>query len=189
MSANQIKKLDQNAFRGMRFLRRLYLADNIISDVGRGTFGSLKRIGTIDLARNQIRKIDYQMFYDLNFIDVRNANKHWVLSNWKYIFQTLDVSENLVTEIQKFAFKGLYTTLINLSKNKISKVENGAFENCNNMTLDLSFNQISSIPKKAFDETSYAVILQLSYNMLGNLSQVCIKLCDSYVLYLLNHFN
>lgn len=74
MSANQLKKLDQNAFRGMRFLRRLYLADNIISDVGRGTFGSLRRIGTIDLSRNQIKKIDYQMFYDLNFIDVCETN-------------------------------------------------------------------------------------------------------------------
>lgn len=51
-------------------MRRLYLADNSISQIGRGTFGTLKRIGTIDLARNQIRKIDYQMFFDLNFIEV-----------------------------------------------------------------------------------------------------------------------
>lgn len=72
MAGNQIKKLDQNAFRGLRFLRRLYLADNVLGDVGRGTFGSLKRIGTIDLARNQIKKIDFQMFYDLNFIEVRS---------------------------------------------------------------------------------------------------------------------
>lgn len=71
MSKNKIRKLDQNSFRGMRFLRRLFLSDNVISDVGRGTFSSLKRIGTIDLARNLIRKIDYQMFYQLNFIEVR----------------------------------------------------------------------------------------------------------------------
>lgn len=71
MSGNKIKKLDQNAFRGMRFMRRLFLADNAITEVGRGTFGSLKRIGTIDLARNFLKKIDYQMFYDLNYIDVR----------------------------------------------------------------------------------------------------------------------
>lgn len=174
MAGNQIKKLDQNAFRGMRFLRRLYLADNVIGDVGRGTFGYLKRIGTIDLARNQIKKIDYQMFYDLNFIEVSQKSKGCIKELLLFaFFQILDVSENQVTEIQKFAFKGLYTTLINLSKNKISKIENGAFENCNNMTLDLSFNQISSIPNKAFDENSYAVIFQLSYNMLSNLSQVC----------------
>lgn len=71
MASNKIRKLDQNSFRGMRFLRRVYLADNEISDIGRGTFGSLKRIGTIDLARNKLKKIDYQMFFDLNFIEVK----------------------------------------------------------------------------------------------------------------------
>lgn len=71
MSYNKIKKLDSNSFRGMRFLRRLYMSDNLIADVGRGTFGSVTRIGTIDLARNFIEKIDYQMFYQLNFVEVR----------------------------------------------------------------------------------------------------------------------
>lgn len=71
LSFNEIKKLDSTSFRGMRFLRRLFLSNNLISDVGRGTFGSLQRIGTIDLARNFIKKIDYQMFFQLNFIEVR----------------------------------------------------------------------------------------------------------------------
>lgn len=70
MSFNKIKRLDSNAFKGMRFLRRLYLSDNIITDVGRGTFSALSKIGTIDLARNFLKKIDYQMFYQLRFIDV-----------------------------------------------------------------------------------------------------------------------
>lgn len=70
MSYNKIKRLDSNSFRGMRFLRRLFLSDNLISDVGRGTFSSLQRIGTIDLARNSIKKIDYQMFYQLNYVEV-----------------------------------------------------------------------------------------------------------------------
>lgn len=70
MSYNKIKRLDSNSFRGMRFLRRLYLSDNLIADVGRGTFGSVPKIGTIDLARNFIKKIDYQMFDDLKFIEV-----------------------------------------------------------------------------------------------------------------------
>lgn len=71
MSYNKIKRLDSNSFRGMRFLRRLYLSDNLISDIGRGTFSSITRIGTIDLARNFIKKIDYQMFFQLNFIEVK----------------------------------------------------------------------------------------------------------------------
>ncbi|KAJ8958594.1 hypothetical protein NQ318_016315 [Aromia moschata] len=63
----------------------------------------------------------------------------------------IDVSENLVTEIQKLAFKDIYLSHINLSKNNISKVEAGSFENCANITkLDLSFNQITGLPKKSF---------------------------------------
>lgn len=70
MAANAIRKIDANTFRGMRFLRRLYLSDNMISDVGRGTFGSVTRIGTIDLARNRIKKVDFQMFFQLNYVEV-----------------------------------------------------------------------------------------------------------------------
>lgn len=54
----------------MRFLRRLFLSDNLINDVGRGTFGSVTRIGTIDLARNKLKKIDYQMFHQLQYAEV-----------------------------------------------------------------------------------------------------------------------
>lgn len=50
--------------------RRLYLSDNLINDVGRGTFSAVTRIGTIDLARNQLKKVDYQMFAQLNYIEV-----------------------------------------------------------------------------------------------------------------------
>lgn len=54
----------------MRLMRRLYLSNNRISEVGRGTFEPMSRIGTIDLAKNMIRKIDYQMFNGLNFVEV-----------------------------------------------------------------------------------------------------------------------
>lgn len=54
--------------------RRLYLNDNEITDVGRGTFGSVTRIGTIDLARNLLKKVDYQMFFQLNYVEVRKRS-------------------------------------------------------------------------------------------------------------------
>lgn len=71
LNHNKIRKLDSNTFRGMRFLIRLFLSDNQINDVGRGTFGPVTRIGTIDLARNFIKKIDFQMFNQLQFAEVR----------------------------------------------------------------------------------------------------------------------
>lgn len=73
MAGNRLKRLDANSFRGMRFIRRLHLADNLISDVGRGTFGGITRVGTIDLARNKLKKVDYQMFQQLQYCEVRRC--------------------------------------------------------------------------------------------------------------------
>lgn len=50
--------------------RRLYLQDNQISDIGRGTFSAVTRIGTVDLARNNITKVDYQMFQQVKYAEV-----------------------------------------------------------------------------------------------------------------------
>lgn len=71
LNSNKIRKLDSNTFRGMRLLRRLYLSNNRINDVGRGTFSTITRIGTVDLSKNLIKKIDYQMFYQLQYAEVR----------------------------------------------------------------------------------------------------------------------
>ncbi|KAJ1526791.1 hypothetical protein ONE63_008362 [Megalurothrips usitatus] len=155
MSGNRLRRLDGNSFRGMRFIRRLFLADNQIADVGRGTFGGITRVGTIDLARNKLKKIDFQMFQQLQYCEV------------------IDVSENQVTDIQKLSFKDLYLVRINLSHNAIETIEPGAFENCANVTvLDLSHNKIGNIPRTAFDANTYATELQLSYNLLTDLAQV-----------------
>lgn len=67
---NKLKKIDGNAFRGLRLLRQLHLNDNEISHVERGTFDSISRIGTVNLAGNKLTKIEYQMFNDLRFVEV-----------------------------------------------------------------------------------------------------------------------
>lgn len=75
LNSNKIRKLDSNTFRGMRLLRRLYLSNNRINDVGRGTFSTVTRIGTVDLSKNLIKKIDYQMFYQLQYAEVNKIKK------------------------------------------------------------------------------------------------------------------
>ena len=52
------------------------------------------RVGTIDLARNNLTKIEREMFADLRFID------------------TIDVAENRIAEISKDAFKNIYLTKV-----------------------------------------------------------------------------
>ncbi|XP_014218318.1 toll-like receptor Tollo [Copidosoma floridanum] len=155
LNNNKIQKLDSNTFRGMRLLRRLYLSNNRISEVSRGTFGTMTRIGVIDVSKNMIKKVDYQMFYQLQYAE------------------HIDVSENQVTIVEKEAFKGLFSAVVNLSHNVITKIESSAFENCANIViLDLSHNRIEDISQTAFDSASYATTLQLSFNFLTSLNQI-----------------
>lgn len=55
----------------VRVRRRLYLQDNQIAEVGRGAFAAVTRIGTVDLARNNITKVDFQMFQQVKYAEVR----------------------------------------------------------------------------------------------------------------------
>ncbi len=75
------------------------------------------RIGTVDLARNQLTKVEFQMFADLRFID------------------TIDLAENQISEVQREAFKNIYLTKINMSHNFIEDMGEDVFRNCDNMTV------------------------------------------------------
>ena len=101
------------------------------------------RIGTIDLARNLILKIEFQSFADLQFID------------------TIDLAENQIFEVQKEAFKNIFMTKVNLSNNHLENVGEKVFQACENMTvLDLSNNKLISIHEESLDEHSYSVELR-----------------------------
>ena len=71
----------------------------------------------MDLARNQLTKVEFQMFADLRFID------------------TIDLAENQISEVQREAFKNIYLTRINMSHNYIEEMAENAFRNCENMTV------------------------------------------------------
>lgn len=101
----------------MRLLVRLYLSDNQIGDVGRGAFNSLQRIKTIDLARNQLKMVDYQMFMKLPFAE------------------ELLLQENQLSRIKTGAFQELAYVVVNVSHNQISAIEKESFQNCVNMTV------------------------------------------------------
>ena len=57
---------------------------------------SVYRVGTIDLARNNLTKIEREMFADLRFVD------------------TIDVAENQIREIAVDAFKLIYLTKVKI---------------------------------------------------------------------------
>ena len=113
------------------------------------------RVGTIDLARNQLTKIEFQMFSDLRFID------------------TIDLAENQISEVQREAFKNIYLTKINMSHNFIEEMADNTFRNCENMTfLDLSHNYLYGILPTVFGDNSYTLDLRLQFNYLTTMAGV-----------------
>ena len=64
--------LHENSNSRHRFLRRLYMSNNQINRIGRGSFKGISRVGTIDLAGNQLSTVETGMFADLRFIDTIN---------------------------------------------------------------------------------------------------------------------
>lgn len=75
----------------MRLLRQLHLNDNEISYIERSTFDTIARIGTINLAGNKITKIDYQMFNELQYVEV--SDKHRVAYGFimSFYFENIDI--------------------------------------------------------------------------------------------------
>jgi Leucine-rich repeat (LRR) protein len=109
----------------------------------------------VDLARNQLTKVEFQMFADLRFID------------------TIDLAENQISEVQREAFKNIYLTRINMSHNFIEELADNVFRNCENMTfLDLSHNYIYGILPTTFGDNSYTLDLRLDYNYLTSMAGV-----------------
>ncbi len=110
----------------------------------------------MDLARNKLTKVDFQMFSDLQFID------------------TIDLSENQITEVSKESFANLFQTRINMSHNMIDHIGDGVFNSCDNMTfLDLSHNNFRGFTQEAFGDKSWTLELLLMHNNLTSMSQVC----------------
>ncbi len=100
-------------------------------------------------------KVDFQMFADLRFID------------------TIDLSLNQITEVQRESFKNIFMTRVNLSNNAITELGDGVFQSCENMTLlDLSHNGLRAISEGAFDANSYATHWDLTFNKLTSMTQI-----------------
>ena len=58
---------------------------------------------------------------------------------------TIDVSHNRITEVEKNVFKELYLVSINMSYNQIERIPADCFIQCDNITLGQAFI-INTIP-------------------------------------------
>ncbi|RXG60327.1 Insulin-like growth factor-binding protein complex acid labile subunit [Armadillidium vulgare] len=117
----------------------------------------MRRIGTLDLSRNNLTAIETQMFQDFQYCE------------------HINVAENQITTVKQNGFKDLYFVKINISHNLLATFENESFVNTVNITvLDMSYNRITEIQKQAFpgERSSYMTEWRLEFNNISDLSKL-----------------
>ena len=75
------------------------------------------RIGGIYLRNNLLTELDREMFAGMRFAD------------------TIDVSGNMISEVEGEVFKELYLASVNMSYNQIERIPAATFIQCDNITL------------------------------------------------------
>ena len=87
------------------------------------------------------------------------------------IWQTLNLSDNLLKSLPEGSFKGVRVRTIDLTRNLISDIHPTAFENTENIyTMDLSHNHLSHLSRGVFTPLTALTTLKLRYNRFRSFS-------------------
>lgn len=181
VSGNRLDTLPPELFQSTRHLQQIYLQNNSIgvlapgllegldqllvldlsrnqltsSWVNRDTFSGLVRLVVLNLAYNNIARLDALVFHDLYSLQILNLERNGIEVIAEGAFNTLSnlhaltLSHNKLFEIEAYHLRGLYVLdQLFLSKNRIQKVHSRAFENCTNLQdLTLSGNELTDVPE------------------------------------------
>lgn len=129
MSSNRLVALPPELFSKTRDLRELILSNNSLSVLAPGLLDNLEKLQVLDLSNNELTNqwVNRDTFPRL----VRLA--------------VLDLSFNMLTRIDAYVFKGLYSLqILKLEYNKIDTLVDGCFASLTNLhSLTLSHNKIA----------------------------------------------
>lgn len=136
-------------------MNHLILAHNLIKEIKREDFATLKQVITLDLSNNLL-----EFVYADSFVELEN------LTN-------LFLNDNIIRAIQHDALAGLnHLKQLSLSHNKIKEIDakmlHGAF---NLEILDLSNNEIKVIAPHTFVRVTFLKRLELNGNQLSGLTK------------------
>ncbi|KAK2726825.1 chaoptin-like [Artemia franciscana] len=153
LSSNQIKNIDENAFRNLEKLEELDLKQNCISEISSRVMRTLVNVKHLNLQGN-------------DFTSVREDSFAAPLA-----VETLDLSDNYIVSIENRSFRNL--TLIrqlNLSSNKLFELKDDAFYGLDQLEdLDISNNLFHSFPSAALRRLSNLKSLNISGNLFDDI--------------------
>ncbi|VEN57674.1 unnamed protein product [Callosobruchus maculatus] len=180
LSSNFLVALPPELFQSSRGLRHLYINNNSLSVlapgllegldqlnvldlshnelnsqwVNRDTFSGLVRLVVLNLASNQLTRIDANLFHDLYSLQLLNLEKNRIsviaegaFSELKNL-HALTLSYNKITRIENYHFSGMYAlNQLSLDQNDIEFIHPNSFENMTHLQdLILNGNRLGTIP-------------------------------------------
>ncbi|PZC80312.1 hypothetical protein B5X24_HaOG214921 [Helicoverpa armigera] len=172
LSSNSIKTIGFNVFQNMVLLYSLDLSHNELEVANKDAFANLRSLSSINLSTNKLKSLPKDLFKNKTIKDFSVSENILEGSLSRGMFEgidvaTLDLSFQLLTAIEDYAFKGLVKLeSLYLNNNDISSLSNMCFKTLTGMTLlDLSNNKIASIDFDKADLT-YLQTLFLRNNQL-----------------------
>lgn len=180
LSSNCLVALPPELFQSSRDLRHLYLHNNSLSVlapgllegldqlqvidlshneltshwVNRDTFSGLVRLVVLNLASNQLARIDANLFHDLYSLQILNLEYNRINTITEGAFtelknlHALTLSHNNIIRIEAFHFTGMYAlNQLLLDSNEIEFIHPRSFENMTNLQdLGLNGNMLGIVP-------------------------------------------
>ncbi|CAB4054677.1 unnamed protein product [Lepeophtheirus salmonis] len=155
---SQISYLPEGVLNGMNSLEELSISHGKIQSIGNKVFNdeeelfrAVSRIGTVDLARNNLTKVDYQLFSDLRFIDTISLSYYLSRESNKKTL-TKKHFQILLLTFRKTQFnENTYATEFLLQYNKLTSMSGVPLASQKGLKfLNVSHNAIVDIPRNTF---------------------------------------
>lgn len=154
---NTLSVLAPGLLEGLDQLQVLHLSHNQLSSrwVNRDTFSGLVRLVILDLAHNNLTRVDSNLFHDLYSLQILNLehNNIDVIVEGAFAelknLHALTLSHNNIIRIESYHFSGLYAlNQLQLDSNRIEHINPRAFENVTNLQdLGLNGNELGCVPE------------------------------------------
>uniref|UniRef100_A0A0N5C3Q9 LRRCT domain-containing protein n=1 Tax=Strongyloides papillosus TaxID=174720 RepID=A0A0N5C3Q9_STREA len=180
LSSNKLKKLDLGYMK--QSLTKIFLSKNNLVTTDGGTFQDFRKLKYIDLSFNEILNVPFNSFYGSKTIEhvILSHNSIAKLKASTFIDQelrNLDVSWNMIGNIEDGIFKNNGVEYIDLSHNLLTEIPRRQMENVKKslMYLDLQYNKIEYLSKDDFDGLNNITHLYLNNNNIKSIDEDTFK--------------
>ncbi|XP_039433042.1 chaoptin-like [Culex pipiens pallens] len=218
IDGHRIENLPKGVFGGMTFdgtLEKFHLVNGLLSDMGQDIFMAFKKIRTLDLSGNQLvtlkkgqfkglreteildlaynnlTKLDASHVSDLTKMTWINVSHNALAEITRGTFarnavlRVLNMASNNIKKIDGNTFRGMrFLRRLYLNDNMISDVGRGTFSSVTRIgTIDLARNRIKKVDYQMFFQLNYVEIVNLAENEITEIQKDAFK--DLY----LTHIN